>query len=317
MPQPPRSAPRRPRTIPHPSHDPLRPWNPLVSRNWVAIGLVGMLLSAILLVYGCLCLLFWQGQWQLLFHPSHLVVRTPASVGLAFSDLRFGATETGALPLDGWWVPAPANAPAAQLTILYLHGPTGSLTDALPAIQAMHAAGVNVFAFDPRGFGRSDWASPSERRWNEDADAAFRFLTQTRHLDPRHLVLCGSGLGASIAAELTARQSSVAALILDNPQPPTLPLLQHDRRTQLLPVRLLARDHFNPAALLSASSTPKLFLAPATLPASRVPFAASAAPPKQIILLPAPAVADSLLPAPEAQAALRSFLQQFVPSGSR
>jgi uncharacterized protein len=316
MPQRPPSVPKRPRPIPHPSHDPLRPRNPLVSRNWVAIGLVGMLLSAILLVYGCLCLLFWQGQWQLLFHPSHLVARTPASVGLAFSDLRFGATETGALPLDGWWVPAPANAPAAQLTILYLHGPSGSLTDALPAIHAMHGAGVNVFAFDPRGFGRSDWASPSERRWNEDADAAFRFLTQTRHLDPRHLVLCGSGLGASIAAELAARQS-VAALILDNPQPPTLSVLQHDRRTQLLPVRLLARDRFNPAALLSAFPTPKLFLAPATLPPSRVPFAGSAAPPKELVLVPAPAVGDSLLPAPEAQAALRSFLQQFVPSGSR
>jgi pimeloyl-ACP methyl ester carboxylesterase len=317
MPQPPHRAPRRPRPIPRPAHDPLRPQNPLVSRKWVVIGVVGMLLSAILLIYGCLCLLFWQGQWQLLFHPSHLVARTPASIGLAFSDLRFGATETGALPLDGWWVPAPAHAPAAQLTILYLHGPAGSLSDALPAIQAMHGAGVNVFAFDPRGFGRSDWASPSERRWNEDADAAFRFLTQTRHLDPRQVVLCGSGLGASIAAELTARQSSVAALILDNPQPPTLPLLQHDRRAQLLPVRLLAHDRFDPATLLSASSIPKLFFAPATLPTSRVPFARSAAQPKEIVLVPAPAVGDSLLPAPEAQAALRSFLQQFVPSDSR
>ena len=307
-------ATKRPR--PYPPQDPLRPQNPLVSHKWVAGGLAAMVLSAIVLCYGCFCLLFWQGQWQLLFRPSHLVARTPASVGLAFSDLRFGATETGALPLDGWWVAAPHDALAAQLTVLYLHGPTGSLSDALPAIQALHGVGVNVFAFDPRGFGRSDWASPSEHRWNEDADAAFRFLTQTRHLDPHRLILCGSGLGASIAAELASRQPLVAALILDTPQPPTLPLLERDRRTQLLPVRLLARDRFDPAALLAASSIPKLFLAPATWSKTRVPFAASAAQPKEIVRIPAATAGESLLGSPEAQAAVRTFLHRLLPSVS-
>lgn len=295
----------------------MRPQNALVNRNWVFVGLGGMLLCAVILFYGCLCLLFWQGQWQFLFHPSHVVARTPASAGLAFSDLRFGATETGKLPLDGWWVPVSASTAAPPFTVLYLHGPSGSLSDALPAIQALHGAGVNVFAFDPRGFGRSDWATPSELRWNQDADAAFGFLTQTRHLDPSRIIACGSGLGASVATDLARRQPSIAAVILDNPQPPTLSLLQHDRRTQLLPVRLLARDRFDPTAPLSASSVPKLFLVPATLQASRVPFADSAAPPKEVVHVPAPAVDDSLLPAPEAQAALRSFLPKFVPSGSR
>ncbi len=311
MPRPPSP---RPRT--YSPHDPLRPQNPLVGRNWVVGALLVMLLSAVLLSYGSFCLLFWQGQWQFLFHPSHIVARTPASVGLPFSDQRFGATETGALPLDGWWVPAPSTAPAAQLTVLYIHGPAGSLSDALPAIQALHGVGMNVFAFDPRGFGHSDWAAPSERRWNDDADAAFRFLTQTRHVDPHELVLCGSGLGASIAADLAARQPSVAALILDDPQPPTLSLLQRDRRTQLLPVRLLAHDRFDPTAVLASSATPKLFLASATADESGVPFAVTAAQPKQTALVPAPPAGGSLLASPEAQAAVRSFIQRLHPSTS-
>jgi uncharacterized protein len=290
--------------------DPLHPRNPPVDLKWILGALGGILLAAVLLLYGSLCLLFWQGEWQLIFHPSNVVSRTPASLGLGFDELRFGATETGELPLDGWWVPSNAAPSAASMTVLYLHGPRGSLTDALPAIAALHGAGLNVFAFDPRGFGRSAWATPSERRWNQDADAAFRFLTETRHLAPQQIIFCGTDLGASIVAEFALRQPSAAALVLDSPQPPTLSLLRADPRTRLLPVRLLASDRFDPEAALTTSPLPKLFLALDGAGASTVPFAQGARQPKQITLIPHAAPGPSLLPTPEAQAALKSLLSR-------
>jgi pimeloyl-ACP methyl ester carboxylesterase len=297
-----------------PADDPLHPRNPPVGLKWILGALAGIILAAVLLLYGSLCLLFWQGEWQLIFHPSNTVSGTPASLGLAFDELRFGATETGQLPLDGWWVPSATAPPSPSLTVLYLHGPRGSLTDALPAIAALHGAGVNVFAFDPRGFGRSAWATPSERRWNQDADAAFRFLTETRHLAPQQIILCGTDLGASVAAELAVRQPSAAALVLDNPQPPTLSLLRADPRTRLLPVGLLARDRFDPEAALATSPLPKLFLALDGAGPSTVPFAPRAREPKQIALIPHAAPGASLLPTPEAQAALKSLLSR-LPTG--
>jgi alpha/beta superfamily hydrolase len=41
---------------------------------------------------------------------------------------------------------------------------------------------MNIFAFDYRGFGKSVNMHPSERSTYEDADAAWRYLTETRHL---------------------------------------------------------------------------------------------------------------------------------------
>ena len=63
---------------------------------------------------------------------------------------------------------------------------------------------------------------PSEKSTYEDADAAWRYLTETRHLSPSTIVLDGVGLGAAIAAETARRHPQTPALILEDPQPPIL-----------------------------------------------------------------------------------------------
>jgi hypothetical protein len=138
-----------------PSHfdDPLRPRNPLVSHHWILAGIGLMVVASLIALYFAIALLFWQGQWQLIFHPSHSVASTPANHGLPFDDVHFDATETGQTRLNGWWIPADASLSSQQAAILYLHDARGSLADALPDILELHALGKDVFAFDPRGFG--------------------------------------------------------------------------------------------------------------------------------------------------------------------
>ena len=232
----------------------MAPQQPLASARWLLGGLAAVLLLAASCVYLTFCLLFWQGQWQLVFQPSRTLTTTPASIGLPYDDLQFDATETGTLQLNGWWIPA---AQATQ-TLLVLHDGKGSLSDTVPLVQRLHTLGVNIFVFDYRGFGKSVNLHPSEGSTYQDADAAWNYLIQTRHLAPSSVALYGVGLGAAIAAETARRHPETAALILENPRPPVLETLHFDDRTRLLPVRLLFHDRFDDTRTLAALPTPKL-----------------------------------------------------------
>ena len=226
----------------------------------MAGAVVATLLFAVLCVYITFCLLFWQGQWQLVFKPSRTLSATPASAGLSYDEIQFDATETGVLQLHGWWIPADSHPAFPAETLLMLHDGAGSLSGTLPQLQALHALGINLFAFDYRGFGKSVNMHPSERSTYEDADAAWRYLTETRHLSPATIVLDGVGLGAAIAAETARRHPETPVLILEQPRPPVLDSLQWNPQMRLLPVRLLFHDRFDPTETLAHLRTPKLFV---------------------------------------------------------
>jgi hypothetical protein len=281
--------------------DPLRPRNPLVSHQWILAGIGLMVVASLVALYFAIALLFWQGQWQLIFHPSHAVASTPANDGLPFDDVRFDATETGQTRLNGWWIPADASLSRKQAAILYLHDARGSLADALPDLLALHALGKDVFAFDPRGFGKSEWAKPSEQHWDQDADAALYYLASVRHIGPSHLIVVGRGLGGTVAANLAMKHPQISSLVMIDPQPPVLGLLKTPRWTHILPVRLLARDRFNPERALSSRSLDKLFLLPAS---AAIPgYVNKAAPPVAI-------GHGIVLGDAETAAALQSFVTQ-------
>jgi pimeloyl-ACP methyl ester carboxylesterase len=240
--------------------NPLAPQQPLASARWLLGGVAATVGLAAVCVYITFCLLFWQGQWQLVFKPSRAITATPAAGGMKFDEISFDATETGILRLNGWWVPAEPNARYAADTVLLLHNGSGSLSDTLPQLQTLHNLGINVFAFDYRGFGKSLNIHPSEASTYEDADAAWRYLTDTRHLPPSNIVFDGVGLGAAIAAEAAHRHPQAPALILEDPSPPTLDSLQFDARTHILPIHLLFHDRFDPTGTLAGLRTPKLLL---------------------------------------------------------
>jgi uncharacterized protein len=205
-------------------------------------------------------LLFYQGRWQLLFHPTHAISATPASAGLHYDDVRFAYTETGEPQLAGWWIPAKPGAPYAESTVLYLHGASGSLSDTLPRLKELHSLGINVFAIDYRGFGQSMNVHPSEQSVYADSDDALAYLSDRRRLEPRNIMLYGEGLGATIAAETALRHPQLGGLIMENPVPPALEQIETDPRTRLLPVRLLSTDRFELEPKLQNMKTPKLFL---------------------------------------------------------
>jgi len=227
-----------------------------MSGRWLAAGVGLALLAALLCAYATLALLFYQGQWQLVLHPAKTIAATPRA---KFDEIHFDYTETGVARLDGWWIPADAGGRWSGSTVLYVHSAAGSLSNCVDDLDALHAVGVNVFAFDYRGYGKSAGPHPDEARMREDVDAAWHYLTETRHLDPRTIVFYGSGVGASLATELAVRHAP-AALVLDAPNEPARQIIGSDARAKLLPMWLLLNERFDPAAALETLVVPKLFL---------------------------------------------------------
>ena len=246
-PQPPRPTPPR---VPQ-SQSPQ-----LIDPRWVLKALAAVFAVALLFAYATLCLLFYQGQWQLVLHPSRTVATTPASLGLAFNEVHIFPV-AGQPQLDGWLIPA---ADTSAPTALILHGADGSIADALPSAHTLHDAGLNVLLFDYRGFGRSTGQHPTQLSMQEDAAGALAYLTDTQHTAPSNIILFGSGLGASVATRLTADRHNIPAIILESPDGDFAERAYADPRARLVPTRWLFHETFPLADTLHTLATPKLLI---------------------------------------------------------
>jgi pimeloyl-ACP methyl ester carboxylesterase len=230
---------------------------PTVSGRWLLTAAAISFVGAALCAWGALCLLFWQGSWQLLYHPTAQIARTPASLSLPFDSIGFATNDAGQPQLSGWWIPA-ANA---KFTVVYLHGQDGNLGDTVDALQSLHLTGVNLLAFDYRGYGQSQFVHPSEARWREDAESALAYLTGTRHLDPKSLILFGSGLGADLALEVAAEHPEIAGIVLDQPLEAPANAIFNDARARMVPAHLLVRDRFDLEGAAAKLRIPSLWFA--------------------------------------------------------
>jgi uncharacterized protein len=229
---------------------------PTVSAKWLLSAIAFAIAGALFCAWGTLCFLFWQGSWQLLYHPASAVTHTPASTNLPFDSVGFATNAAGEPQLRGWWIPASAQA---RFTAIYLHGADGNLGDTVDALAQLHIAGLNILAFDYRGYGQSHFAHPSEARWREDADAAIGYLTATRHVPAPTIVLVGNGLGANLAIEVAAAHPNLAGAVLEQPLPsPTLAIF-NDARAQLVPARWLVSDRWQTSAAAGNILIPSLW----------------------------------------------------------
>jgi pimeloyl-ACP methyl ester carboxylesterase len=229
---------------------------PTVSARWLVTALIVALAGALVCAWGTLCFLFWQGSWQLLYHPTSAVTRTPASLNLPFDSIGFATSASGEPELRGWWIPA--SSPS-RYTAVYLHGETGNLGDTIDAVARLHSLGLNVFAFDYRGYGQSQFVHPSETSWREDANTAIRYLTATRHLAPGSLILIGKDLGANLALETAAAHSDLAGIVLENPLESPTTAIFGDARAHLVPAHLLVSDRWDTDTAASNVLIPSLW----------------------------------------------------------
>lgn len=248
-------TPKSQRAAPQPPAQ-FQPVNPI----WLLKALAVTVLVALVCGYLTFCYLFYQGQWQLVLHPARTSATPQSIAGAPYELIHFGPDESATPQLTGWWIPSAPNGRYAQTTILFLAGSDGSLADSIPTLAALHNLGINVFAFDYRGYGQSAATHPNQQNMTHDADAVWQYLVTSRHIPEQEIIPYGTGVGASLATRLAATHPSAPALILDSPHADLLDAALHDPRAHLLPVRLLFHELFPLAEPLATLRTPKLLI---------------------------------------------------------
>jgi abhydrolase domain-containing protein 17 len=94
--------------------------------------------------------------------------------------------------------------PQSIYTLLYIHGNAEDINEVRPLLDRLYSYGFSVFSYDYRGFGTSD-GKPSELNAYQDADTAYRYLTQQLKIPPQQIIVHGRSLGGGSATELATR----------------------------------------------------------------------------------------------------------------
>ncbi|MCH7591252.1 MAG: alpha/beta hydrolase [Planctomycetes bacterium] len=210
---------------------------------------VRRLLVIALATYVGVCVLIAALQTKLIYFPSKGYDAVPTDVGLAFEDLTLRTAD--GVNIAAWHVPHDR----AFGNIIFFHGNAGNMTSRLHSVKLLHNMGLNVLIIDYRGYGRSE-GKPSETGTYEDAEAAWRYLTETRGERPDHIALFGRSLGGAVAIELATRHTP-AALVTES----TFTSLTDIGRMhyRFLPVRLILSYRYDSLSKVGRITCPKLF----------------------------------------------------------
>jgi len=185
-----------------------------------------------------------------LFQPRRGIEVTPDQLGLEYEAIDFVAAD--GVRLHGWWIPSAD----ARGTILYCHGNAGNISTRMEVYNGLHSLGVNIFAFDYRGYGKSRGLT-SEDGMYEDARAAYEVVRERYDdADFPPVIVYGASLGGAVAAQLAAERK-LHGLIIEGGF--TSAIEVGERWFPALPVRALAKYRFDTQGKVMALRIPKLF----------------------------------------------------------
>ncbi|HEY9730371.1 MAG TPA: alpha/beta hydrolase [Drouetiella sp.] len=111
--------------------------------------------------------------------------------------------------LNGWFF----HVPGATKTILFHHGQGGNLTHCLGWARKFIADGASFFIYDYEGYGLSNGV-PTRSGIIEDGEAAFKYLTESRHVPAANIVDCGFSLGTGVASALAADHDFAGVILI-------------------------------------------------------------------------------------------------------
>jgi len=215
------------------------------------VRMISNILITVAVAYLAMCLLLFFFQSRFVYFPEfgRHDAATPRDAGLEYQQATISAPGGN---LNAWFVPAPQ----ARGVVLFFHGNGGSIAHRLEYLPMFQQLGFSVLIFDYRGFGKSG-GKPSEQGTYQDAEAAWKYLLETRHIAPSSIVLYGESLGGAVAAWLAARVKPRALIIASTLT--SVPDLAA-KHYYMFPVRLLTRYQYNTREYLQAVTCPVLIL---------------------------------------------------------
>ena len=213
-------------------------------------GIFGTALFIAVTIYGSFCLYLFLMQGRMIFYPTGKLIASPADIGLDYESVTL--TTSDHIKLHGWFIPAREE----RGVLLFFHGNAGNISHRLDSLKIFHDLGLSTLIIDYRGYGRSH-GSISEEGTYLDAEAAWRYLTESRKISAQKIVVFGRSLGAAIAAYIASRKM-VGALMLESAFT-SIP----DMGAKLypyVPVRLLSRFKYDTRKALQSVSCPVLII---------------------------------------------------------
>lgn len=182
-------------------------------------------------VWVLLSLLLYLFQPKFVYFPLSEIDYTPDMAGLAYEDIYFKTEDD--VELNAWFIPAEG----AKKTLLFFHGNGGNISHRLDSLKIFHELGLSVFIIDYRGYGQSQ-GTTSEQGTYRDAEAAWRYLTESRGIPDKNIIIFGRSMGGGVATWL-ASQYTPNLLILESAFTSVADMAKH--YYPYLPTHLLTR----------------------------------------------------------------------------
>jgi fermentation-respiration switch protein FrsA (DUF1100 family) len=171
-------------------------------------GLYRIVRLAVVTYLAVILMLLWMENSLIYPAPKYPRGDWQAAKRLGWEEVDFQSAD--GTKLHGWYREA---ANPSQNYLLYCHGNGENIAfigEYLAELSDTYD--LNIFAFDYRGYGRSD-GSPHEAGVLADAEAAHQWLVQRSGLSPNQLILMGRSLGGSVAIHLAARHGARGLII--------------------------------------------------------------------------------------------------------
>ena len=155
-----------------------------------------VIVPALLVV--AICLRIFENR--LVFYPPRYPegFASPKAYGLPVEEVWIVAED--GVRLNAYFLP---NA-ASPMVILWFHGNAENIGMGLGQMKALSKLGTNILEIDYRGYGKSK-GSPDEAGVYRDGEAAYHYLTASRHFSPQNIIVYGHSVGGGIAGEIAFR----------------------------------------------------------------------------------------------------------------
>ncbi len=174
----------------------------------------------------------------------------PENYGLHAEEVWVTASD--GVKLNAWFFP---NAEAPKV-LLYLHGNAENMGYGLGRMKLLSRLAVNLMALDYRGYGKSE-GKPDEAGVCRDAEAAYRYLIESRGFTAKDIIVHGQSLGGAVAIDLASRHEC-GGLIVESSFTSAREMA---RRMLLIPfLEYAVRSRFNSLAKISRVGAPVLII---------------------------------------------------------
>jgi uncharacterized protein len=206
--------------------------------------------TTLALGYVAICVAIYVFQARLIYYPPGPSTLTPNEYRLEYEAVSLPTL--GGATISAWYIPHASP----HGTAIFSYGNAMCMAECLGTAKTLHRLGYSVLLFDYPGYGHST-GEPGEQATYDAAEAAWTYLTATRGLPARQIVIVGRSLGGAVAIELASHHEP-AALVVECTF--TSMVAMGQREYPFLPVSWLCRHRYDSIAKVGRIRCPKLFL---------------------------------------------------------